>query len=1185
MALNPYFPIVENVEATAGSFGETGSVGHDATAIRGKIAGSAFVCPDPCIAENITVYLWLDETNQGAIYVNCSIYNNETGAFVGETIAIEVPDYTGPDNYAWHTLWFTNGSEPTLVAGTEYMLTVWADAVNPGTVIACDMNNNLGRQYRRIIAYGAWPDPHGLAYFDNENVCIYCSYTISDAPSQSSADPTNGASGISVNKVNVSVDIADPNGDTMNWSIEVDNSDNTSANGASNSTINCSLSTPLSYSTTYTWWVNVTDGAEWTNTTYTFTTGSDPLIDINYYVKNGGDDSKSGLDDANAWENISKVNTALGDGTITVSDDIYFKRGDTWSEDLGRGKSSGLDLQLGGVEVNHMIIGAYDSGARPIITNTNSSGDISMQTSASAISCDSALGNITIENLSFVKGGDAYAQVFFTEDENYENIYVDNISISGGLHALMFWRIDGYKIENSVFVPNATGHGIGIQGHNAGTRIANGIIRNCTISDCKDGISFHFNNGETVGRVGNNHWVENVTVYNASEEPIGMAPGVGSKYYYVKDCEMYNGSYVGIVHGVSNVTLDNVYIHDQPGNGLALGKCQDIIIRNSVIENWSGTKNGLVKTEAQYAPDETHRIAIYNNNIISDGHSDHIQVNCEDVDGWFVKNNIFYSTNTTSPSLFVRILSPVNLSSMNSNWTYNMWWRGDGLTGNHWTDGNGYYNWAQWIAKPEVDNEIRDNPEFADAVGSNFTLNSSSPCIDAGDWLTQTNGGNTGTTITVDEANYFFPGISTLGVSGDSIFIGDDTNLEITAVNYTAETITVNRSITWTDAESVSLSSYSDSAPDIGAKEYSVLGNTNPTITNEVPADGVASIALQPTCNITVNDADGDTMNVTFASDCSGGWVNYQTNSSVGNGTYRWDFAGANSYSTLYNWRVYCNDGTTNISETYDFTTRWGNTAPALSAEIPTNTSVDVSLLPQLAITVTDVDGNNSNVYWYTNDSGAWYLMQTNSSVLNETVRLMSFTNASAFATTYYWRISANDTHDNTTEIYHFTTVANTNPVNSAPSPADGATDVYQTLNLQITVSDADGHTMNQTFRTNASGVWADIAWNSNTGNASLSNSTSVTSYSTKYWWSSNVSDGNGGWDNDTYSFTTSDGDGGGAGGGGGDKDNDVVDDGQPPSVIAGLEVNYVAFAVIATAVIAAIAIVLFYRKKTFPSK
>jgi len=95
-------------------------------------------------------------------------------------------------------------------------------------------------------------------------------------------------------------------------------------------------------------------------------------------------------------------------------------------------------------------------------------------------------------------------------------------------------------------------------------------------------------------------------------------------------------------------------------------------------------------------------------------------------------------------------------------------------------------------------------------------------------------------------------------------------------------------------------------------------------------------------------------------------------------------------------------------------------------------------------------------------------------------------------------------------------------PINSVPVPSDGAVDISLNPDLNITVDDEFGYSMNQTFRTNASGSWEDIAWNNDSYNATFSNSTSVfTSYSTKYYWSSNTTDEYGLWDNDTYSFTT----------------------------------------------------------------
>ena len=94
-------------------------------------------------------------------------------------------------------------------------------------------------------------------------------------------------------------------------------------------------------------------------------------------------------------------------------------------------------------------------------------------------------------------------------------------------------------------------------------------------------------------------------------------------------------------------------------------------------------------------------------------------------------------------------------------------------------------------------------------------------------------------------------------------------------------------------------------------------------------------------------------------------------------------------------------------------------------------------------------------------------------------------------------------------------------PVNSNPSPNNGATGVALNPSLNITINDPDGDTMNQTFWTNVSGTWDDIGFNNNSANASVENTTTVfPAYNTKYWWSSNVTDGPN-WDNDTYYFTT----------------------------------------------------------------
>lgn len=82
-----------------------------------------------------------------------------------------------------------------------------------------------------------------------------------------------------------------------------------------------------------------------------------------YYIKNNGNDTLSGLDDANAWESISKVNSY----SFSPGDSILFKRDDKFIGTLIPPSS--------GTNDNFIIFGSYGSGDMPIITpNSDISG-------------------------------------------------------------------------------------------------------------------------------------------------------------------------------------------------------------------------------------------------------------------------------------------------------------------------------------------------------------------------------------------------------------------------------------------------------------------------------------------------------------------------------------------------------------------------------------------------------------------------------------------------------------------------------------------------------------------------------------------------------------------------------------------------------------------------------------------
>ena len=79
------------------------------------------------------------------------------------------------------------------------------------------------------------------------------------------------------------------------------------------------------------------------------------LKGTNYYVKNSGSDSNTGLTDAQAWKSLAKVNKSY----FSHGDVIYFKMGDTWRETLTVPSSGKPD--------NYITFTSYGSGNKPRI--------------------------------------------------------------------------------------------------------------------------------------------------------------------------------------------------------------------------------------------------------------------------------------------------------------------------------------------------------------------------------------------------------------------------------------------------------------------------------------------------------------------------------------------------------------------------------------------------------------------------------------------------------------------------------------------------------------------------------------------------------------------------------------------------------------------------------------------------
>jgi hypothetical protein len=251
------------------------------------------------------------------------------------------------------------------------------------------------------------------------------------------------------------------------------------------------------------------------------------------------------------------------------------------------------------------------------------------------------------------------------------------------------------------------------------------------------------------------------------------------------------------------------------------GPGQNIIRRNVFYGNeYSGiTIYGQKVPSANYWGSNY----IYNNTIVSNGYGTNIIVTYTNIPG-----APYYVNSSWLPQI--------------TNTFYILWKPAVTVTG---SSNNVFVNnllWGNWsnaftsVGTPNINvGIVRDdhnmtnvNPLFLDTTDGgpwsqtqpNLALQSGSPAVDAGAWLTTiTSVSGSGTSFTVADPNFFFAGMTaaTRTLPGDSIQLqGQSATATITSIS--GNTITVATPLTWTYGQGVALP-YSGSAPDVGAFE------------------------------------------------------------------------------------------------------------------------------------------------------------------------------------------------------------------------------------------------------------------------------------------------------------------------------------------------------------------------------
>ncbi len=89
----------------------------------------------------------------------------------------------------------------------------------------------------------------------------------------------------------------------------------------------------------------------------------------NYYVKNGGSDSNSGLSDSRAWEHHPWMSSWTGKAGLKAGDTVFMQRNGEWS--AATLSSAFMTIQQSGIKGKHIVTTWYgSSGAKPLIQIT-----------------------------------------------------------------------------------------------------------------------------------------------------------------------------------------------------------------------------------------------------------------------------------------------------------------------------------------------------------------------------------------------------------------------------------------------------------------------------------------------------------------------------------------------------------------------------------------------------------------------------------------------------------------------------------------------------------------------------------------------------------------------------------------------------------------------------------------------
>ncbi len=603
------------------------------------------------------------------------------------------------------------------------------------------------------------------------------------------------------------------------------------------SAVNNYSNTGLSPSTSYSYTVAAYDAAgnvSGQSSSASATTLAAPTA-TTYYISTTGNDSNSGTL-ASPWKTIQKA------ANMMVAGDTVYIRAGTYKEQVVPARS--------GISGNYITYKNYNSEAVTI----NAAGH------------DSGIyinGRAYIQIIGLKIVGDranavgTYAGIWVVDNSN--NIILDGIEATKNRFGIylqgMTNPLSYVTVKNCLLHDNAI-HGLWVAelAYDITIGPSNKIYNNQGEEEGAFGIECGteygglFANGPRRVKIFDNevygNHMQGIRTWNAA-------------YVWIHDNIIHDNGATGIQleDGTANVVIENntsyhnadIYEYE---TGAWVHSTKNTLVRNNILRN---NKMGLLIAASDRVIAHNNTISYNNRGVPNLYNAMGLQVT-DNSSNVAVTHNILYKNGASSSSFGGFVLCPYsggvsgvlfknNIISETTG-PYDMWMNCNANFVSNYNDVyntralnigwlGSTYNWFGYKSASGKDaNSISANPLFVDAANGNFNLQSVSPSVNTGDFLTRTSSSGSGSVIKVSDVSYFTDGFGT-GADGDLIKIGANSPIKIINVNYGTNTITVDSSISWNSGDGVSYS-YSGSAPDMGAYEYT--GSTPPSSDTALPS-------------------------------------------------------------------------------------------------------------------------------------------------------------------------------------------------------------------------------------------------------------------------------------------------------------------------------------------------------------